>query len=112
MTLAGFSYLLHFTRVAATFADPLSGAIRRARAYLFTLAASRFGDHGCSCWCAMSIPIGRPRCAYALFNTVSVATTTGFSNTNFDLWPIFAPVLMLFVSGSQPALVRPAVASR
>jgi len=32
---------------------------------------------------------------YASFNTVSVATTTGYSNTNYDLWPIFAPLWML-----------------
>ena len=34
---------------------------------------------------------------YALFNTVSMATTTGFSNTDYNNWPIFAPTLMLFL---------------
>jgi len=34
---------------------------------------------------------------YALFNTVSIATTTGFSSTDFNKWPILAPVLMLFL---------------
>ncbi len=34
---------------------------------------------------------------YAAFNVVSIATTTGFSNTDFNLWPIFAPVWMLFL---------------
>ena len=34
---------------------------------------------------------------YATFNTVSIATTTGFANTDFNLWPIFAPVSMLFL---------------
>ncbi len=34
---------------------------------------------------------------YSAFNVVSVATTTGFSNTNFNLWPIFAPIWMLFL---------------
>ena len=32
---------------------------------------------------------------YASFNTVSVATTTGYSNTDYNLWPIFAPLWML-----------------
>lgn len=32
------------------------------------------------------------------FNVVSVATTTGYSNTDFNLWPAFAPVWMLFLS--------------
>jgi len=35
---------------------------------------------------------------HAVFNVVSVATTTGFSSQNYDAWPIFAPVWMLFLS--------------
>jgi trk system potassium uptake protein TrkH len=35
---------------------------------------------------------------HAVFNVVSVATTTGFSSENYDIWPIFAPVWMLFLS--------------
>lgn len=36
---------------------------------------------------------------YAAFNTISVATTAGYSNTDYSLWPIFAPLWMLFLSG-------------
>ncbi len=35
---------------------------------------------------------------FVLFNTVSVATTAGFANTNYDQWPIFVPLLMIFLS--------------
>jgi trk system potassium uptake protein TrkH len=35
---------------------------------------------------------------YAAFNVVSVATTTGYSNTDFAQWPIFAPLAMLLLS--------------
>ena len=35
---------------------------------------------------------------YAAFNVVSVATTTGYANTDYGHWPIFAPLLMLFLS--------------
>lgn len=35
---------------------------------------------------------------FSAFNVVSIATTTGFANTDFALWPIFAPVWMLFLS--------------
>ena len=35
---------------------------------------------------------------YAAFNVVSIATTTGYSNTDFAQWPIFAPLAMLFLS--------------
>src|SRR5262245_30990188 len=35
---------------------------------------------------------------YAAFNVVSVASTTGFSSTDFSQWPAFAPLLMLYLS--------------
>ena len=31
------------------------------------------------------------------FHVVSVATTTGYASTDYALWPVFAPVLMLFL---------------
>lgn len=34
---------------------------------------------------------------YAAFNTVSIATTTGFATTNYGVWPVFAPLWMLFL---------------
>ena len=35
---------------------------------------------------------------YVAFNVVSVASTTGYANTDYNLWPVFAPVWMLFLS--------------
>ena len=34
---------------------------------------------------------------FAAFNVVSLATTTGYSNTDYSVWPIFAPLWMLFL---------------
>jgi trk system potassium uptake protein TrkH len=34
---------------------------------------------------------------FAAFNVVSVATTTGYSNADYNAWPIFAPLWMLFL---------------
>ncbi|NJM32667.1 MAG: hypothetical protein HC848_07205 [Limnobacter sp.] len=34
---------------------------------------------------------------FALFNTVSIASTTGFANTDYNTWPLFAPLLMIFL---------------
>jgi trk system potassium uptake protein TrkH len=34
---------------------------------------------------------------FAAFNVVSIATTTGYANTDYNLWPAFAPVYMLFL---------------
>ncbi len=36
---------------------------------------------------------------YGMFNTISMATTTGYANTDFALWPLFAPLTMLLLSG-------------
>jgi len=36
---------------------------------------------------------------FALFNTVSIATSTGFASTDYNLWPVFAPLWILFLSG-------------
>lgn len=35
----------------------------------------------------------------ATFNTVSIGSTTGYSTVDYNQWPIFAPVLMLLLSG-------------
>ncbi len=35
---------------------------------------------------------------HSAFNVVSVASTTGFVSQDFGLWPIFAPVWMIFLS--------------
>jgi len=34
---------------------------------------------------------------FATFNVVSVASTTGYANTDYGLWPPFAPLLMLYI---------------
>ena len=34
----------------------------------------------------------------SIFHTISIGTTTGFSTTDFTAWPIFLPLLLLFVS--------------
>ena len=40
---------------------------------------------------------------YALFNVVSITSTTGFANTDFSVWPSFAPLLMLYVCCIAPS---------
>ncbi len=34
---------------------------------------------------------------YAMFNVISIATTTGYASADFNLWPVFAPLWMLFL---------------
>lgn len=35
---------------------------------------------------------------YGVFNTISIVTTTGYSNTDFGAWPLFAPLLILMMA--------------
>ncbi len=35
---------------------------------------------------------------HAAFNVVSIATTTGYASVDYAQWPLFAPLLMLFLS--------------
>jgi len=35
---------------------------------------------------------------YGVFQSVSIATTTGFASTNYSLWPLILPVLLIFSS--------------
>jgi len=35
---------------------------------------------------------------HGLFQTISIATTTGFVSTNFSAWPYFVPVILIFAS--------------
>jgi len=42
-------------------------------------------------------------CRYGSFNAISIMTTTGFSNTDFNVWPVFskaALVVLMLIGGS------------
>jgi trk system potassium uptake protein TrkH len=97
MTIAGFNFSLHFIAwrrksLLPYWSDP------EAKAYLFTLVAACLAvaaflyhsDVYDDQWKALR---------YATFNVVSIATTTGYASTDYNQWPIFAPVLMLFLCG-------------
>ncbi|HUX25427.1 MAG TPA: potassium transporter TrkG [Burkholderiales bacterium] len=95
MLLAGMNFGTHFLAWRRWSFGPY---VRDPEAWLFLLvvSASVFGiayyllaNHTYSnFWTALR---------YSAFNVVSMATTTGYSNTNFNMWPIFAPIWMLFL---------------
>ena len=66
------------------------------RAYVFVLLGSALGlaalllFHG-----SVEQPLVALRTA--AFHVVSIATTTGYAATDFSLWPVFAPVWMMFL---------------
>jgi trk system potassium uptake protein TrkH len=97
MTLAGINFSLHFVALWrrapwAYLADP------ECRAYLFTLVVASLGI-AAFLYARDVYPDWSTSLRYAVFNVISVITTTGYSNTDYNQWPIFAPVLMLFLCG-------------
>ena len=97
MLIAGINFATRFVvfrrrELAPYKSDP------EARVFLAVVIASSFGvawfllgnNVYADFWTALR---------YAGFNVISVATTTGFANTDYYQWPIFAPVWMLFLCG-------------
>lgn len=67
-----------------------------AKVFLGVVAASVLGIAAYLVWTDV-YPDFATALRYAAFNVVSIATTTGYANADFDLWPIFAPLWMLFL---------------
>ncbi|MEO8186209.1 MAG: potassium transporter TrkG [Burkholderiaceae bacterium] len=96
MVLAGFNFSMHFLAYRRR---SLLVYVRdsESKAYVLTLLAA-------SLLIAAFLltrgiyPDWPTSLRYALFNTVSIATTTGYASTDYNQWPIFAPVLMVFLS--------------
>jgi trk system potassium uptake protein len=95
MLLAGINFGTHFLAwrrwsFAPYVRDP------EARLYLLTVIGSVFGI-AYFLFANQIYPSFWTALRFSAFNVVSIATTTGFSNTDYNLWPVFAPVWMLFL---------------
>lgn len=95
MTLAAINFATHFLAwhrrsLRAYRVDP------EVRAFLAVLAASVVGIAAYLFWAGAYADFGSAL-RYAAFNVVSIATTTGYANTDYNQWPIFAPLWMLFL---------------
>lgn len=96
MLIAGINFATHFV------------ALRRGtfKPYLHDPEAVWFLAISCASVVGIALFLWRegtyPEFATALrhaaFNVVSIATTTGFASVDFNLWPFFAPLWMLFLS--------------
>jgi len=97
MTLAGINFALHFTAWRARsplvyLRDPeVRGYLTVLVLAVLALTAFLFARGVYPDW-STSL-------RHALFNGVSVITTTGYANTDYNQWPIFAPIAMLFLAG-------------
>lgn len=96
MFLSGINFALHFTAFRnlsgyAYFYDPefkayaslLLGAAIIATAYLYFQSI---------------YPTWQEAVRYGVFQTVSLATTTGYANADFSVWPGFLPVMLIMMS--------------
>lgn len=95
MTMAGISFLRYFVVIKHRSLRPITND-REIRTYLVVLAAA----------IAVVTPLLLVNGVYtdvgtafrsAAFHVVSVATTTGFTSTDYAQWPVFAPVLLIFL---------------
>jgi len=95
MVIAGLNFGTHFLAfrklsLAPYRSDPEAGA------YIVLLAFSVLGI-GVFLFANHVYPTFSTALRHSAFNVISIATTTGFASTDFNLWPIFAPVWMLFL---------------
>jgi trk system potassium uptake protein TrkH len=95
MIVAGLNFATHFlalrTRSGTPYRhDPEAGL------FVLVILGSCLGI-GVYLYATGTYPDFATALRYAAFNVVSVATTTGYSNTDYGLWPIFAPMWMLFL---------------
>jgi trk/ktr system potassium uptake protein len=65
-----------------------------AKVFLVVVAVSVLGIAAYLVWTQVYADFGTAL-RYAAFNVVSIATTTGYANADFNRWPIFAPLWML-----------------
>ena len=95
MTLAGINFATHFRIWRARSFGP-SRIDYELPYYLGALAVSSLGI-ATFLWANNVYPDFATALRYASFNTVSVATNTGYATTDYAQWPIFAPLWLLFL---------------
>lgn len=96
MLIAGMNFATHFTAWRSRSLVPYRRDPEALLFILITLASCL----GIALYLWLQGTYAEPGAAlrFAAFNTVSIATTTGFANADFGRWPIFAPLWMLFLS--------------
>ncbi len=95
MTMAGISFLRYFVMLKHRSLRPITGD-REIRTYIMVLLSAITAVtllllvNGIYADFATAL-------RSAAFHVVSVATTTGYSSTDYAQWPVFAPVLLIFL---------------
>lgn len=96
MLLAGMNFATHFQALRSKSLEPYRQDIE-AMPYLMLLIGSCLGI-ALYLWLQGTYASYWTALRHASFNLVSIATDCGFASTDFNEWPIFAPLWMLFLS--------------
>lgn len=96
MMLAGINFATHFRVWHARSFSPLRSDSELAY-YLLVLATSVVGIT-LFLWLQGVYPDPVNALRYAAFNTISVATNTGYATVDYGLWPVFAPLWLMFLA--------------
>jgi trk system potassium uptake protein len=96
MLLASLNFALYFVawrkrRISVLWRDLEARACWVVMVLSVLLVAAYLSYHGVydSFWLSLR---------HSAFNLISIATTTGFASVDYAEWPIFAPILMIFLS--------------
>jgi len=96
MLLAGINFSLHFfvwqKKNAFTYFQD-----SEFKTYLFILFSTAI-IIGAYLFNSGYYPSASETVRQALFQTISIATTTGFASTNYSQWPFILPILLIFAS--------------
>ncbi len=96
MLIAGLNFATHFLALRGRSLAPYAQDIE-AVPYLMLVLGSCLGIALYLQWQG-TYPDFLTALRHASFNLVSIATDCGFASADFNLWPIFAPLWMLFLS--------------
>ena len=94
--LAAINFATHFVALRKRSFKPY--VYDREASYFLTLVLGSSVLAALVLWHAGTYPDFFNALRYATFNVVTIATTSGYSSQNFNLWPIFVPMWMLFLS--------------
>ena len=95
MMIGGVNFATHFTAFSRLSLAPYRHD-PQARWFVLTIVGSAILIAG-YLWLHGTYPDFASSLRHAAFNTVSMATTTGYASADFNVWPAFAPLLMLFL---------------
>jgi trk system potassium uptake protein TrkH len=95
MTLAGISFVRYFVVLRSRSIAPISSD-REIRTYLAVLLAATLLVMGLLLVHGV-YDDGMEALRISAFHVVSLATTTGYAATDYTQWPVFAPILLMFL---------------